>query len=302
MSPLDELSPDQHAVLSLLLRQRRSYAEVARLLSIPQEAVRDRALLALKDLSGAPEGIDPSRRIAIGEYLIGAQSAAERSQTLRYLQACPSAIGWAEDLRRQLQPLAADPLPQIPSASSADAPSEETQTLLEPPSSKLAGGLLLIALIAVVVVAVVLIVNGGHSSKSSSASRPSVSASSSSSSTANSKLHLAKQLNLKSPDPTSKAVGVVEVLSESGRLAFYLAAEGLAPSHGFFYAAWLEDARGQTLALGKGPRVGSNGRLQALGALPANASNFHELLITKERSDRPAHPGQIVLSGPFSLR
>ena len=38
MSRLDDLPPDQRATLSLLLRQRKSYAEVAALLGIPQSA------------------------------------------------------------------------------------------------------------------------------------------------------------------------------------------------------------------------------------------------------------------------
>ena len=51
MSRLDELPPDQRAALSLLLRQRKSYAEVATLLGISERAVHDRAHAALAVLA-----------------------------------------------------------------------------------------------------------------------------------------------------------------------------------------------------------------------------------------------------------
>ncbi|HXP28513.1 MAG TPA: sigma factor-like helix-turn-helix DNA-binding protein, partial [Solirubrobacteraceae bacterium] len=51
MSRLDDLPPDQRATLSLLLRSRKSYADVATLLEIPEQAVRDRAHAALAVLA-----------------------------------------------------------------------------------------------------------------------------------------------------------------------------------------------------------------------------------------------------------
>ena len=43
MTRLDQLPPDQRAALSLLLRQQKSYAEVAALLGISEQAIRERA-------------------------------------------------------------------------------------------------------------------------------------------------------------------------------------------------------------------------------------------------------------------
>ena len=51
MGRLDELPPDQRATLSLLLRQRKTYAEVAVLLGIAETAVHDRAHAALAVLA-----------------------------------------------------------------------------------------------------------------------------------------------------------------------------------------------------------------------------------------------------------
>ncbi len=109
------------------------------------------------------------------------------------------------------------------------------------------------------------------------------------------------RLALTSPDPTSKASGVVEVLSEGSQHAYYLAAEHLPPSRGFFYAVWLYNSPTSHQALNKSPAVGSNGTLQGGSLLPANAGQYHQILLTRETSERPTRPGPIVLSGPFKL-
>jgi hypothetical protein len=92
------------------------------------------------------------------------------------------------------------------------------------------------------------------------------------------------------------------VLSEGSRYVIALAAEHLAPTQGFFYAAWLYNSPGQAYALGKAPSVSSNGQLKPVAqALPPSAGDYQQLLITKETSERPSQPGETVLSGPFSL-
>ena len=74
MSRLDELPPDQRAALSLLLRQRKSYADVAAILGIPARAVHDRAHVALAMLAPRQaRGLAPEHREEIGEYLLGQQ-------------------------------------------------------------------------------------------------------------------------------------------------------------------------------------------------------------------------------------
>jgi hypothetical protein len=67
MSRLDNLPPDQRAVLLLLVQQGKSHAEIADMLDIPPETVRDRARAALSALAedppaGAPTQLPVSRR------------------------------------------------------------------------------------------------------------------------------------------------------------------------------------------------------------------------------------------------
>jgi len=332
MSRLDDLPPDQQATLSLLLSQRKSYAEVAALLSISEQAVHDRAQAALAVLApGRARELTAERRAEVGNYLLGQQaSVAERLATRTYLEGSADARGWAHAISAEILPLSSAPLPEVPNgpppaAADAVATSAESQRAdSQPspvragrsgwvrgphgqPSSRLGGALLLALIAAAVIVAVVLIAGGGGGSShgtttAATGSSSSTAGSSAAKTTATSGGPTEDQrLTLTSPDPASKAAGVVEILSESGKHAFYLAAEHLPPSHGFFYAVWLYNSPSSHEALSKSPPVGSNGRLQGGALLPSNAGNYHTMLLTRETSERPSHPGPVILSGPFSL-
>jgi hypothetical protein len=252
MSRLDDLPPDQRAVLLLLVRQGKSHAEIADMLGIPQSAVRNRARAALDALAAQS-----------GEI----HGAAHQQ---------------AGDSPRQA----------------------ETSVASSLPSSKRGGALLLAALVVIVVVAVILITSGGGSNKTSStqASTTTPSATKTSGTSSTSKPTVDKQIALTSPEPGSKTIGLVEVLSESSKHAIYLAAEHLpSPPAGSFYAVWLSNSPTSSTPLGKTPTVGSNGRLEAGTLLPTNAGDYHQILLTRETNSRATHPGPTVLSGSFSL-
>src|ERR1700759_1765518 len=70
MGSLDTLSPDQRAVLDLVLQRGRSYDDIARRLAIDRAAVRARALAAFDEL-GPDTGIAPESRALITDYLLG---------------------------------------------------------------------------------------------------------------------------------------------------------------------------------------------------------------------------------------
>lgn len=66
------------------------------------------------------------------------------------------------------------------------------------------------------------------------------------------------------------------------------------------YAVWLYNSPSSHSFAGFVKNlVGKNGRLAAQGQLPAGASRYHHLLITLETQQKPASPGEVVLSGPF---
>ncbi len=205
-------------------------------------------------------------------------------------------------------------------APSPPPPSGEPhrRALPAPPSSRRAGALLLAAIVAVVVVVVVLIVDSGGSSGKSGTTGTSAGTGTSStgtgtstsstgtgtsgtSSTATAAAKEDRRITLTSPDPASKAVAVAEVLSEGNQYAFYLAAEHLPPSKGFFYAVWLYNSPSSFEALSRVPNVGSSGDVQGGSLLPKDASKYHTMLITRETQSQPKSPGPVVLRGAFGL-
>jgi Sigma-70, region 4 len=286
MSRLDNLPPDQRAVLLLLVQQGKSHAEIADMLGISQNAVRDRARAALDALADDPGQLPDSADKP-------ARDGGERARS-------PAA------------PSPKPPPPPAPARTPEDHPSRSL------PSSKRGGALLLAALVVVVVVVVILATGGGsHKASTTAAGTTTPSATttshstttpgtSTSSTTSGSAKKAAsptvdKQIPLTSPEPNSKAVGLAEVFSEGSKRAFYIAAEHLPPSTGFFYAVWLYNSPTSALALSKSPAVSSNGRLQGGALLPPTAGNYREMLLTRETSSRPTQPGPVVLRGAFSL-
>jgi hypothetical protein len=318
MSRLDELPPDQQAALSLLLAQRKTYAEVAKLLTIEERAVHDRAHAALALLAPRQaRGLPAERREEVGDYLLGQQpSVAERLATRTYLAGSEPARQWAKAISDELAPLTPGPLPEIPAGAAPAVGGEAIPAGPAPasiatgafdvdpherslgerlPSSRLGGALLLAAIAAAVIVAVVLITGGGGSHAAKSPSRGSASAKPTTGPA------VTQRLTLTSPTPGSKEVGVIDILAEGPRRAFFIDAENLPESKGFFYALWLYNSPTSHRPLSASPPVGSNHKLQGGALLPSDSGNYHTVLVTRETSRKPSQPGPIVLSGPFSL-
>jgi hypothetical protein len=204
-----------------------------------------------------------------------------------------------------------------------------------PPSSRRGGAILLGGLAVIVIVAAALIVGLGGSSSPSSAttsSTPNASSGQGGSSTSTSTTttgpsttssntttpansggsgksgksgksepKLTATLPLTPTDHASKALGLVEVISEGGEHAFIMAAEHLPPTNGFHYAAWLYNTPTDAYFLGGGTTVGTNGTLKAAQGLPATAAHYATIILTEERTEKPKEPGPIVLSGTFKL-
>jgi hypothetical protein len=325
MSRLDDLPPDQRATLSLLLRSRKSYADVAALLEIPERAVRDRAHSALAVLAPAQaRALSPEQREELGDYMLGQRSGvAERLATRTLLDGSPAAHAWASALAAELQPLSTGPLPEIPPARDEHPPppsdepgsgssagrARSPRALPARTSSRRAGAALLAVIAVVVVVVVVLLVSsGGSSNKGANASATGEAGTSAAgttgtgtSSTQTAKAKEDKRITLTSPDSSSDAAGVAEVLSEGSQYAIYLAAEHLPPSKGFFYAVWLYNSPSSFEALSRAPSVGSSGSFQGGSLLPKDAAKYHQMIVTRETSSKPTKPGTTVLSGSFAL-
>ncbi len=192
MSRLDELPPDQRAALSLLLQQRKTYAQVAALLGIPERAVHDRAHAALAILVPAPGPRGPARTPRRGRRL-PARPAAGRRRTPAHADVPqqlragarlgarrwpPSSPSWTARSCGDIPPAGAAASPQslseLRSAAAAASAAEATPVAsLAPdpaasppppasaqsslPSSRVGGAVLLAVIIAAVIVAAVLL-------------------------------------------------------------------------------------------------------------------------------------------------
>ena len=126
MSRLDDLPPDLHAVLSLVLCRQKSYAEVGGMVGIEERAVHDRAHAALAMLAPRQaRELSAEQREQVGEYVLGQDDSPSRRETRAHLESEAPARAWAQALVAELAPLASKPLPEIPAGGgtgSADAP------------------------------------------------------------------------------------------------------------------------------------------------------------------------------------
>jgi hypothetical protein len=362
MSRLQDLPPDLHAALSLVVGQDRDYGSLAAILGIEERAVHDRAHAALAMLAPLQaRELSPDQREYVGEYMLGQASPPRRAATRAYLASSAPARAWAHALALELAPLAAHGLPEIPDgppdgppdapgvpaprdpappardpASPAADPAPRAADPIPPaadpapppPTSRRGGAILLGGLAVVAIAAVALIVglsSGGGSgtpstpaatgtsttassktgstSKTDSSGGSGNSGSTATGSSSPGKTHVEATLPLTPPSgSSSKALGLVEVASRSGAHAFLIAAEHLPPTTNFRYAAWLYNtSTHESFLLGRGPTVGSDGKLTAAGGLPENASTYNEIVLTEEQSEKPKSPGTVVLGGAFKL-
>jgi hypothetical protein len=311
MASFDDLPADQKAVLQLVLRQGRTYEEIAGLLKISPEAVRDRALTALDALGPADTpGLNEDRADEVGDYLLGQQGASARAATREFLEADQPARAWARSVAGELRGagLASDDaLPDIPAdPAEVDEAFDALQARRaaragQERSSRLGGVLLLVGLAIVVAAAVLLVTgvldNGGDNNSTTNAST--AAATTTTAGTAATEA----QINLLPPGgaTSAKRLGVVNVVSQDGQRALAVVGQNL-PASGH-YVLWLRNGS-KVKFLGFFPPVtgkgSSKGRLQGLVAAPSDLASYKEILVSREPSSAPKRPTQIVLQGSLT--
>lgn len=238
-----------------------------------------------------PDRLPPDQRAVLSLVLDRGKSYAEVAAMLSMPEAAVR-----ERAHAALDTLAGagDTPPPAPPPPTGRSPARSA------PSSRLGGAVLLAGIVVAVVIAVVLLTGGGKGG-GSGATSPAGTSSTSTSAASATKPRIDKKLTLSPVEPESHATGEAYVLSEGSRLAFYVAAKGLEPSHGFFYAVWLYNSPSSSAPLGRAPAVGSDGRLEGGGPLPSNAADYARLIVTRETNTHARHPGTIVLGGAFAL-
>lgn len=113
------LSPDQRAMLQLLLERGQSYEDIAGVLGTGRDEVRRRARAALEELAGQ----DPDAEVGITDYLLGQADPIGRADAARQIQTDAETRELVEELRAKLRLIA-------PEAELPDAPGPRASTRL----------------------------------------------------------------------------------------------------------------------------------------------------------------------------
>jgi hypothetical protein len=308
MARFDDLPADQKAVLQLVLRQGRTYGEIAGLLKISDAAVQNRALTALDALGPADlAGLDDDAQDDIGDYLLGQQPASERAATRELLESSQPARDWARAVATELRSAGVagdDSLPEIPTDPAEvdeafDALHARRAARADQARSSRLGGLLIIVAVLLVVVGGVLVltgvIGGGDDNASDDTAATTTQATTSTAATTAS---VEQQINLTPPSGGKKPLGVANLVSQDGQRALAIVGQDL-PASGH-YVLWLR-AGTKVKFLGFFPVVPATGtdkgRLQGLVPAPSDFSSYREMLVTREASSTPKTPSATILKG-----
>jgi Sigma-70, region 4/Anti-sigma-K factor rskA, C-terminal len=333
--PLDALAPDQRAVVQLILQRDRSYADIAELLKISEDAVRARAHAGLSAL--APEVELPADKIAqIADFLLGQQNGKPRQSTRKLLRDDDAARAWAETVRGSLEDVgevpdlpagggkavaeAGTPLQEgDPLEASAEEPAKpaprprplregrrpvaatEPEETAAASSSRLGGALLIGgAVLAIVVVVLALFVFKGDDNDKS----PKSSAAASATATPSATPQQVGRIALKGTNG-SKAAGVMTLYTAQNQLAFTLQGANVPKNKSNeAYAVWFTTPGGGSQRLGFAQPVTANGQLGTTGPRTADLDKFprwlakyKQVVVSRERNGSAKQPGPVVLRG-----
>jgi hypothetical protein len=298
MARLDQLPPDQRAVLQLLLKQGKSYGEIASVLKIERSAVKARAHDALAALGPEETELSDDRRDEIGDFLLGQQDEGQQANTRTFLETSPAGRAYARVVSSELRELAPDRLPEIPEKGAA-APAEEAPTASAPTarSSKL-GGILLIAGLGIAIAVVLILLLSGGSDNNKDTGPVGGTATTATSTNTSTTPKVEAQINLFPPGGGKKPLGVANIVSQAGQRGIALVGQDLPPTNNkFAYAMWLENSPSNAKRLGFFSAVKKNGRLQGFVLAPSDLNNYAKLIVTRETERSPKVPGPVVLSG-----
>jgi hypothetical protein len=177
------------------------------------------------------------------------------------------------------------------------------------PSSRLGGAIILGGVAIVIAVVLILVLSGGKNDKGSSSTTSTATTQAASGASGATSVSGATgtsgvpnpiaQVQLRAADG-SKAVGLAQIFARGKQRAVIVAGQGVTAGA---YALWLYNSQTDSQLLGFVPsRVGTNGRFVTQGSLPAAASKFKEMIVTREavsgqNPTLPKAPGTIVLRG-----
>src|SRR4051794_15989128 len=123
MATLDQLAAEQRAIIELVVQRGRSYDDLAGMLSMPEQRVRQLAREALIELAPvSAKRVDDDRRGQLADYVLGQQSGAEQIATQTHLRRSEAGRAWTSSLVDSLAGLYPDQPPHIPEGEGEPPP------------------------------------------------------------------------------------------------------------------------------------------------------------------------------------
>ena len=299
MATFDQLSPEQRAIVELVLRQGKTYNELADMLNLPEARVRELARDALVELAPVSvRGVEEDWRGQLADYVLGQQSGPEATATKGHLRRSEAARSWARSLLDSLDQFYSNgSVPAIPEGERR--PRRAAPTDREPSSRAglapvgdpvmrrrvlAAAGALLVLLLIVLVWPVGLLTGDDNSSSADQSGAASTSGQSRQTST------------------NGAPAGIAIVVQRNGKKQLLVQAANLSPSgQSEGYYVWLYNSPDDAKSLG-GQVTDQQGNYQALGSFPADYQNYKYIDISRQQIGKDPnvkHSGDSVLRGPM---
>src|SRR6185503_8568658 len=287
MATFDQLSPEQRAIVELVLRQGKTYEELSEMLGMPGARVRELARDALVELAPVSvRGVEEDWRGQLADYVLGQQSGPEATATKGHLRRSEAARSWARSLLDSLDQFYENgSLPAIPEgergrrAAAAAAPREPREPRsamggrLAPTADRrwlMAGAAALIVILLAVVIWPIGALTGGDDNKSTASSD-------------NGSQNSAQQTTTGQQANTGQPAGIAIVVQRNGKKQLLVQAARLAPSgQSEGYYVWLYNSPTDAKSLG-GQVTDQNGNYQAIGPLPADFENYKYIDISRQQ-------------------
>lgn len=310
MASLDSITDLQRATLALLLKQGKSYEEIAALLKTTPSAIQARAHEAVEAIGPASPDIGADRRREVADYLLGQQTASRRAATREYLEDSADGRSWSRAVAGALRPISGDDLPEIPAEPAEvdeafEALDKRVARQEEVKRGSQVGTMIIFGALGLVVAIVLIIVLGVFDSEKEPTAKTST-VTRTARTTPAEQPQVVLQGALSPPRGSdSKASGETAIVNyqKANHFKLLIAAKDMRPApEGSAYAVWLYNSPTQLLFVGfpKGT-VNDKGTLEVVADLTPQTPTFQQVLVTRERVAKPTKPGQIVLSGKIAV-
>ena len=312
MATFDQLSPEQRAIVELVLRQGKTYGELADMLNLPEGRVRELARDALVELAPVSvRGVEEDWRGQLADYVLGQQSGPEATATKGHLRRSEAARSWARSLLDSLEQFyengSVPPIPEgergrssrraVASAPEGEgAPARERARGAGPLAAAgdplmrrrllAAAGALLLILLVVLVWPVGLLTGDDDDGGSASSDQASGQNGGGSQAAVNTQMR-----------------GQAIIAEQKGKPLILISATGLQPSpKNTAYQVWLYNSQSDRRSLGAQVTDGQ-GNFGVSQALPAGYKSFKFIDVTLSSvKGQQVNTGDSVLRGILKLR